>query len=47
MKLLEIVTMMDIKEHQQVWSISFYDKKTESGVSVNKELAEELHKPVT
>ena len=23
MKLLEIVTMMDIKEHWQVWSISF------------------------
>ena len=25
----------------------FFDKKTESGVSVNEQLAEELHKPVT
>ena len=41
-KLLEIVTMMDVKEYQQVWSISF--KKTESGVSLNEQLAEELHK---
>ena len=38
--------MMNIKEHYQVWSKSFFDKKTESGVSVNEELAEELHKPV-
>ena len=28
MKLLEIVTMMDIIEHQQVWPISFLIKKT-------------------
>ena len=25
----------------------FFDKKTGSGVSVNKQIAEELHKPVT
>ena len=25
----------------------FFDKKTVSGVSVNEQLAEELHKPVT
>ena len=37
MKLLEIVTMIDIK---------FFNKKTGSGVNVN-ELAKELHKPVT
>ena len=47
MRLPEIVTMMDIKEHYQVWSISFIDKKTGSGVTVNEQLAEELHKPVT
>ena len=46
MKLLEIVTMMDTKEHQQVWSISFFNKKTGSGVSVNEQLREELHKPI-
>ena len=46
--------MMDIKEHQQVWSVSFFDKKTGSAaiatskarVSVNELLVEELHKPV-
>ena len=53
MKLLEIVDMMDIKEHQQVWFIRFLIKKgseaiviSKVGVSVNKQLAEELHKPV-
>ena len=46
MKLLEIVDMMDIKEYQQVWSISFLIK-TGLGVSVNEQLVEELHKPVT
>ena len=43
--------MTDIKEHQQVWSITL---KTGSGaiatgkagVSVNEKLAEELHEPV-
>ena len=25
----------------------FFDKKTRSGVNVNEELAEEIHKPVT
>ena len=40
MKLPEIVTMMDIKEYYQVWSISFFDKKTGSGISVNEQQAE-------
>ena len=35
---------MDIKEDQQVWFMSLFDKKTGSGASVNKELAKELHK---
>ena len=42
MKLLEIVTMMDIKEHQQVQCIRFLIKKKESGISV----AQELHEPI-
>ena len=37
---------MDIKQHQQVESIGFFDKKTGSGISVNEQLAEELHKSV-
>ena len=40
--------MMDIKEHQQIWSISFFIKKQDQeGISVNEQLAEELHKPET
>ena len=39
MKFLDIVNMMDIKEHEQVWFISFY-KKTGLGLSVNEQLAE-------
>ena len=31
MKLLQIVTMMHIKGHQQVWFIGFLRKKTGSG----------------
>ena len=27
MKLLEIINVMDIKEHQQVWPTSFFVKK--------------------
>ena len=47
MKLLEIVNMMNIKENLKVWSISFLiKKKTESGISVNEQLNEELHKPI-
>ena len=46
MKSLEIVTMMDIKEHQQIWFIGFLKKKTRSGISVNEQLAQELHKLV-
>ena len=45
MKLLEIVLIMDIKEHQQVWSISFLIKK-EIGQSVSDQLAGELHESV-
>ena len=40
------LNMMDIKESQQVWFIIFFDKDTGSGVSVNEQLAEKLHKPV-
>ena len=45
MKLLESVTMMDIKEHYKVWSINVWEKKTGFWViaSVNKQLAKELH----
>ena len=46
MKLLVIVNMMDIKEQSQLWSISFLIKKAGSGVSVNEQLDEGLHKPV-
>ena len=46
MKLLEIINVMDIKEHQQVWPTNFLVKKTGSGVSANEQLAEELHKTV-
>ena len=45
MKLLEIKNVMNIKEHQQVWSISFLIKKG-SGPSANEELARELNKLV-
>ena len=45
MKLLEIINMMDIKEHYQVWSLSFLIK-TVSGTSVNELLAVELYKPL-
>ena len=46
--------MMDIKEHYQVWYVSFRKKKTGSGAiatstakeSLNRQLAGELHKPV-
>ena len=33
MTLLDLANMMEMKEHQQVWS---FDKKTRSGVSVNE-----------
>ena len=40
--------MIEIKEHQQECSIFFFfDKKKRSGVSVNEQLTEELHEPVT
>ena len=51
MKLLEITTMMDIKEHKtklfDSMVYAFFDKKTGLGISINKELAKEVHKPVT
>ena len=37
---------MNIKGDQQVWFMSFFKKKTGLGASINKELAQELHKPV-
>ena len=46
MKLLEIGNTVDIKEYLQVWSVSLFNKKIESEVSANEQLAEELHKPV-
>ena len=46
MKLLEIVTMMDFKEYQEILVFKLFDQKTGSGLSVNEQLAEELHKPV-
>ena len=38
MKLLEIIAMINIKEHYQVWSIILFDKKTRLGVSANEQL---------
>ena len=47
MKLLEIVNIINIKQHQQVWSIRFFDKKkTESWMSLIDQLGEELRKQV-
>ena len=44
MKLLEIVTMMDIKEHSlAIMVYKYFDTKTGSGISVNELLAQELH----
>ena len=43
----EIADTIDIKGHQQVWSIGFFDKKTGSGVGVIEQLAKELKKPIT
>ena len=40
MKLQEIVDMMDIKVHQEAWSVNFLIKKAGSGESVNQKLAE-------
>ena len=37
---------MVIKEDQQVWCISIFEKKTGSGASVREELVQELYKPV-
>ena len=48
MNLLEIVTMIYIKTHYQVWSIGFLIKKKwiASGISLNEKLAEKFHKPI-
>ena len=46
MKLPEIKNIMEIKKHQQVWSINVFDKETGSGFRANEHLPEELHKPV-
>ena len=45
MKLLEIVTMMDQRALASM-VYKFCDKKTRSGIRVNEELANELHKPL-
>ena len=39
---------MDIKEHQPLASMvyKFFEKKTRLEISINEQLAEELHKPV-
>ena len=42
MKLLEIVHMM-----VESMISKFFDKKTGAGVSINKQMAEEVHKSVT
>ena len=47
MKLLEFVSMIDIKKFQQVWSLSFLIKKTGSEKRLNEEITEQFHKPVT
>ena len=47
MKLLEILNMIDIKDHYQVSVNKFFDKKTGSGASVNEQLTEEPHKPAS
>ena len=54
MKQQEIVTMMDIKEDQQVQPISFLMRKQDQERQqqakqerVNEQLAKEIHKPVT
>ena len=45
MKLLEIVTMVDIKEHGGM-VYAFFDKKIGSGISLIEQPSEESHKPV-
>ena len=45
MKLLEIVTMMDQRALASM-VYKFCDKKTRSGIRVNEELVNELHKPL-
>ena len=45
MKLLEIVTMVDIKEHGGM-VYAFFDKKIGSGISLREQPSEESHKPV-
>ena len=46
MKMLQIINMVDIKEHQQVWSIGSFDKKKKSRINVKEQLAQSLHKSV-
>ena len=41
-----MLNIMDMKQNYQIWSvIFFFGKRTGSEVSVNEELAQELHKP--
>ena len=46
MELLEIVDMINTKEHEQVWSISFLTRKQDQEWVYMKKLAQKLHKPV-
>ena len=45
MKLQEVIDIMDIRALASI-AYKFFDKKTGSGVSINEQLAKELHKPV-
>ena len=46
MKLLEVMDVMNIKQHEEVWSVGFLTKKSRSGINVNEQIAQELHKTV-
>ena len=45
MKLLEVVDIMEIRALASI-AYKYFDKKIGSGVSINDQLAKELHKPV-
>ena len=47
--MIELMKLLEIVDNQRVLAsmvYKFFDKKTESGVGVKEQLAEELHKPV-
>ena len=43
MKLQKIVDMMDIKEHEQVWFISFLIKKAGSGAIATSKVGHDVY----